>query len=170
MIYRPQFAYPTPEGCRDEEFVYNFDGSNTPLLAAGLSAGQIVEFIPLVFEQDAPFYLRGWKVGLVNVVTTICPPAVTTTFILPDFSIKLRDCYENDLMDGYVPACHSGFPMNPVTFNGAALPGPPVPLEREIYCPRGGTFYAFLIGGATLQNFNSVIISLHGVKRFKECH
>ena len=174
MSYRPQFAYATPPGCRDEDFVYYFDGSNVPLLAGGIAPGVEIDYIPLPLDQDAPFYWRGWKLGgLRNVQGPQgCPAVYPTTYQLPDFRIKLQDCYDNDLMDSMVNAAECGFPQNPVSFLSGLLTGPPIPLEPEIYCPRGGRLQAFIRGGGSLGGFgnlNFVSLSLYGVKRYKEC-
>jgi len=159
-MYRPQFAYPTPPGCRDEDFVYYFDGSNTPMLNKDISAGLVIEHIPLVLQQDAPFYWRGVKVDL--------RPGSGSGPTQPNISIRFRDCYQNDLMDNYIPATQWGFAMNPVKFNNGDYQGPPVPLESEVYCPRGGVL-EFFINSPVLANPSYVFVSLFGVKRFKEC-
>jgi len=159
-MYRPQFAYSTPPGCRDEEFVYYFDGSNTPMLATDVSPGLVIEHIPLVLQQDAPFYWRGVKVDL----RTGGGGGPTQ----PNISIRFRDCYQNDLMDNYIPATQWGFPQNPVTFNSGDYTGAPTPLESEIYCPRGG-YIEFFINAPVLAHPSYVFVSLFGVKRFKEC-
>ena len=181
MSYRPQFAYATPPGCRDEDFVYFFDGSNVPLLNQSLYANSEIPYIPLPLDQDAPFYWRGWKCGIRHLaVENVCPPvvpSVTVSYQLPDFQLKLRDCYDNDLMDSMVDATECGFPQNPLSFLSGLLTGPPVPLESEIYCPRGGVLQLFLRGGGTLGSptdthdiqFNFVSLSFYGVKRYKEC-
>lgn len=154
-MWRPQFAYPTPKGCRDEDFVYQFDASNTPMLAS-LAPGQDLPFIPLVLQQDASFYWRGWKISIRRTDGTI---------FSPDLSIKLRDPYQNDLSDGLVPAVEYGFVQNP----SQPFSQPPVLIDPEIFCPAGGTVTAFLLGGGTIDTSDAIIISLYGVKRFQEC-
>ena len=156
MMYRPQFAYSTLPGCKDEDFVYFFDGSNTPFLNQSVSALSI-PYIPLIMDQDAPFYWRGIKIDM-----------RTTGAVPPNVNVKLRDCYQNDLSDGLVPATQYGFPQNPVTFNGQNYTGAPVPLEPEIYCPRGGVILFFL-EAPTLANPSYLSVTLFGVKRFTGC-
>lgn len=163
-MYRPQFAYSTPPGCRDEEFTYFFDGSNTPLLNQDFT-GITVENIPLVLEQDAPFYWRGWKFA-VRAGAAGCPPVFSGAYDTPDMDIRLRDVYENDLQDTWVPATQYGFAMNPISFNGQLLTGPPFALGAEIYCPPGGVILLFLRGQS---NGFYPEIALYGVKRFKGC-
>jgi hypothetical protein len=156
MMYRPQFAYSTLPGCKDEDFVYFFDGSNTPFLNQSVSALSI-PYIPLILDQDAPFYWRGIKIDM-----------RTTGAVPPNVNVKLRDCYQNDLSDGLVPATQYGFPQNPVTFNGQNYTGAPVPLEPEIYCPRGGVIL-FFFEAPTLANPSYLSVTLFGVKRFTGC-
>lgn len=156
MMYRPQFAYSTLPGCKDEDFVYFFDGSNTPFLNQSVSALSI-PYIPLILDQDAPFYWRGIKIDM-----------RTTGAVHPNVNVKLRDCYQNDLSDGLVPATQYGFPQNPVTFNGQNYTGAPVPLEPEIYCPRGGVIL-FFFEAPTLANSSYLSVTLFGVKRFTGC-
>jgi hypothetical protein len=158
MIYRAQFAYPTPPGCRDEDFVYFFDGSFIPMLNQDVT-GLTLSNIPLPLQQDAPFYWRGLKVELRSAGGG---PAI------PDFYVKFQDCYLNDLSDGLVSAVTYGFAQNPVTFNNADYTGAPVPLEPEIYCPAGGLIQFFLKGPASGSPVYPMV-TLFGVKRFKDC-
>lgn len=167
-MYRPQFAYQTPDGCKDVEFAYFFDGSNTPLLYQDIS-GKRIDNIPLVMEQDAPFYWRGIKIGAQ--VSTSGPNGSVggiTNYAVPNVSVKFQDCYQNNLSDNLIPATHYGFPMNPIQFFHSMLTGPPFLLDPEIYCPPGGYILLFLraptLSGPTLLN-----VTLYGVKRFKDC-
>jgi hypothetical protein len=160
MIYRAQFCYATPPGCRDEDFVYYFDGSNTPMLDQNVS-GLALSHIPLPLEQDAPFYWRGIKVELRAVGGGPSPS-------IPDMYVKFRDCYLNFLSDGLVSAVTYGFAQNPVTFNNADYTGAPVPLEPEIYCPAGGLIEFFLQAPVSWQAIYP-LVTLFGVKRFKDC-
>lgn len=165
-MYRPQFAFSTPEGCRDEEFTYFFDANNTPMLGTDLytSAGLKLDNIPLVFEQDAPFYWRGIKVGM-----TRAAAEQPTTYVFPDLWMMFQDCYLNPLSDGLVPATQYGFPMNPLQFQNSLLTGPPVPLDPEIYCPKGGYLLLFLRTPPSLTGTALLNVTLYGVKRFKQC-
>ncbi len=166
-MFRPQFAYSTPAGCRDVPFIYTFDASNTPPLAIDIN-GKTIDYINLPMEQDAPFYWRGTKLGPLRVIVA----GVTTAYQLPNYSVYFRDCYDNDLHDGRVAAERGDWPMNPLAFNSSLLGGPPVPLENELYCPPGGVITAFLrvptltSGGG--QSY-STSFSLLGVKRYREC-
>jgi hypothetical protein len=169
MSYRGQFAYPTPPGCRDEDFVYSFDGSNVPMLGQNI-ATRTIENIPLPLDQDAPFYWRAIKVGLFLNITF--GESTITQYRTPNLSLWMKDCYENHLSDGYIPAPQYGFAQNPISFNGQLLTGPPMPLESEIYCPRGGVLWlnvkdnSIFTGSTGYYNF---LLTLWGVKRFKDC-
>lgn len=117
MSYRPQFAYPTPEGFQDEEFVQYFDSISNPALATVLAAGAEIRDIPLILDSNAEFHIRGIEVALEN---------------NNELGIQIRDPYGNYLSDGYVPAgAYSGQQLGDV---GAC----PVALESEIVCPPGG--------------------------------
>lgn len=160
-MYRPQFPYPTPEGCRDEEFVYFFDGDNTPLLNQSVAGQQILN-IPLVLQQDASFFWRGIKLGLYD--------SLISAYAFPNVDVQFQDCYQNMLSDDFVPASHYGFPMNPLSFNSSLLTGPPFILEPEIYCPPGGYILLFLQAPLINPVHTSFLnVSLYGVKRFKGC-
>lgn len=169
-IWRPQFAYPTPDGCTDEDFIYVFDGSNTPLLNQDISNKTLTN-IPLILDRDWPFYWRGWKVGAIRETTSNLP----NQYEIPNLSLQLQDCYLNNLSDGPVAAVLSGFPQNPLQlFNKhSVLSGPPVSLEPELYCPPGGyilvtTLTAPLLGGAGVNRYFASF-TLYGVKRLKAC-
>jgi hypothetical protein len=163
MIYRPQFPYATPPGCRDVDFVYFFDGSNTPLLNQDIS-GLTIPYIPLVLDQDTPFFWRGWKVNA-NRFTNGGAPG---NYQLPNFGVRWEDPYNNFLSDDYVPATMYGFPSNPWQVNNALLTGPPVPIS-EIYCPPGAVVTLYLKAGTLSPTSQFASVSLHGVKRYKEC-
>lgn len=163
MIYRPQFAYPTPPGCRDMDFVYFFDGSNTPFLNQNIS-GLTIPLIPLVMEQDAPFFWRATKINADRELNA----GVPDLYDLPKWSVKFLDCYDNPLSDDLVPATEYGYPSNPWTINRANLTGPPTP-HAEIYCPPGGVIHFFVSSPSFNSDSHFVSVSLHGVKRFKEC-
>lgn len=164
-MYRPQFPYVTESGCRYEDFVYYFDGSNVPMLNTSIS-GKRIENIPLPLEQDAPFLWRGVKVGATRVLSSGVPSA----YLSPNFNVRLRDCYDNDLSDDYVPATQYGFAENPLTFSSSLLTGPPAVLEPEIYCPPGGVIIAFLNCPTALGELSYFAsFALFGVKRVKEC-
>ena len=167
MIYRPQFAYATPPGCRDEDYTYFFDSSNTPAFNQNSSFLSLSN-IPLVLDKDAAFLLRAWKVGALRTVN-----GIPSGYVVPNVNLQLQDPYLNNLQDSQSPAIETGFPDNPVPITGGLLATPPVILEPEIYCPAGGCLLVSLTCGAVSggcgfsQGFFSLM--LYGVKRYKEC-
>jgi hypothetical protein len=165
-MYRPQFAYNTPAGCRDIPFVYTFDASNTPYLAADIN-GLTLDYIGLALEQDAPFYWRATQLGPLRIIVA----GVTSSYALPNYGVYFRDPYDNDLADTHVGAVRGWFP-GAMSISSAWLTGLPVPLESEIYCPPGGVINAFLkvpaldaSGGKSY----STSFNFYGVKRYREC-
>jgi hypothetical protein len=166
MIYRPHFPYATPIGCRDLDFTYYFDGSNTPQLNQNVSGLEIPN-IPLTLEQDAPFMWRGFKV---NADRELSGGTAPDTYVAPNWQVRFEDWAFNKLQDDYIAAVLTGFPQNPWSINRAKLTGPPVPFPCEIYCPPGSVQWFFLKAGSLSggdSHFASVC--LYGVKRYKEC-
>jgi hypothetical protein len=163
VIYRPQFAYTTPNGCRDLDFTYFFDGSNTPLLNQDIS-GLTVPYIPLILDQDCPFYWRGWKVNANRFANNGDP----STYQIPNIGVRWEDPYNNFLSDDYVPAAMYAFPSNPWSINSAQLTGAPVPIS-EIYCPPGSVVTLYLKAGTLGETPQYPSVCLYGVKRYKEC-
>jgi len=166
-MYRPQFAYQTPDGCRDEDFIYFFDGSNTPALANDISNTSPFQ-IPLQLQQDAPFFWRGVKVNAIRETTNGNP----AQYEAPNITVQFQDCYQNNLSDDLVPATQYGFSIVPVALNSGFILGAPVPLEGDIYCPPGGTVYVSITApplGSLPVNKYFVSLALYGVKRFKRC-
>ena len=148
-MFRPQFAYPTPAGYRDEQFHYAFDSFNTPLLSGTVAAGALVSLIPLVLQTDAPFFARGIKVATVGG---------------SNLKIQFKDPWGNYLSSAPLPI---NLYVNP---GGAAGPGfSPVVIEPEIQCPAGGIFWVWLqnTSGAPVA---APAISFYGVKRYKETY
>ena len=167
-MYRPQFAYETPPGCRDEEFTYFFDGSNTPMLAQNFN-GQTVNNIPLVLQQDAPFYWRGIKIQMAFFESPEGPPVFSHFIAPPQTFLKFQDCYQNDLSGGFLRATEYGFGQNPWTIGPDTVPtGPPFLLDPEIYCPAGG-YILLSIMNVLPANIVRLEVALLGIKRFREC-
>ena len=167
-MFRPQFAYSTPDGCDDQDFVYTFDGSNTPQLFTDIS-GKTISNIPLLLQRDAPFYWRGIK--LATLVSTSGPNGSAggiTSYSFPNVNVKFQDPYLNDLSDGLVPATQYAFPQNPLNFNNSLLTGPPYVLDPEIYCPAGG-YILFFLQAPVLSSPTLLSVTLYGVKRIKGC-
>lgn len=154
-MYRPQFAYSTPEGCEDQRCHYSFDASNTPFLVGALAAGRFLSKIPLPMDSDADFYLRGFQLEASGL------------------TLRLEDCYGNPLSDSgnLIPAAGTQFN----DFEAPALYGESdgagvVALESDewgVFCPRGGVLCLYLFNATAAPiNLSSIIVNLHGVKRY----
>lgn len=116
-MYRPQFAYETPQGFEDEPFEYWFDKNTVAALGSKLTSGQQLTDIPLQLDPDADFYWRAIKI----------------TASSNDFYIRFRDPYGNYLSD-YIPGYnYVGSP----TVAQAPFGSTPVVLDSEIECPAG---------------------------------
>jgi hypothetical protein len=63
-VFRPQFPFPpAPPGFSWQPCVYQYDGTNTPVLGTLLlSSGQVSGHIPLHTDKDAPFLLMAIRV------------------------------------------------------------------------------------------------------------
>ena len=146
MSYRPQFPYfPAGEGCDDQRCHYSFDGSNTPALVS-VAAGAVLSKIPLLMDQDAPFFWRALQVSATGLL------------------IRIEDCNGNPLLpsDAVLDSsfwCETG---------GAGL----VPLESDIwgiFCPAGGGLFLY-VSNLTAGAITDLVITLHGVKRYSEAN
>jgi hypothetical protein len=119
VIYRPHFAYPTPLGCRDEQFEYYYDTSNMVVTSVP-ALGPLFSVIFGPLDKDAEFRWRGVRIGLNR-----------TAYGL---AVMWRDAMGNQLSDAPVNielyAIGAGFANN---FGG----GVSVPWEEEIICPPG---------------------------------
>ena len=145
--YRPQYAYPTPKGFRDEQFHYSFDGFNTPLLNQNVAANSTIANIPLVLQTDAPFLMRGIKVS----------PQVKSQLL-----IQFKDPWGNYLSTGLLPIALYASPPG-----GSYVGYPPLIFEPEIKCPIGGVWWVWLQNG-TNGALAAPEISFYGVKRYRD--
>jgi hypothetical protein len=149
MRYRPHFAYPAPpQGIVEEDFLAYFDPTIIAVLGQSLAASQTVFDIPLQFQRDAAYSIRGIKL---NVVAS------------NPIGLYFKDAFSKPLSesDVYIPA--SSYESNPQ----GAYPGSlVVPFEPEIQNPAGATmflsFQNLLATTATL----SIAIVFFGIKRY----
>jgi hypothetical protein len=151
MIYRPQYAYPTPRGFTDEQFSYTFDQSNTPFLNSGnLASGSFIQNIPLPLDRDAAFLWRGFTILGVNDTD-------------PVMAVRFRDAAGNYLSDDFVPIDLYARPL------GLAIVGTlTVIWEPQIECPAGGMLWVDLKNQSNgAVNTNLVRLTLDGAKRRK---
>jgi hypothetical protein len=149
LMFRPQFAYPTPLGYEDKDFINYFDYTNTNLLNnAALVSGALVQNIPLVGLQDAPFAWRATEIqGLRG-----ADPVVAVLF---------KDCYGNPQSDDFVPIDLYRKP------SGIAIVGTlPVAMEPDGFMPAGSVVWLSIKNQtASTQDLTKVRISMYGVKR-----
>lgn len=141
-MYRPQFPFPTPDNCRDEQFSYSFDSTNTPLLGQAVLANSQTRGVPLVTQSDAPFIWRGMR------------------FEASDLDLRTQDPWGNFLEDDYTPINLYVAPseVNPA---GALV----VTWEPGIYCPPGAVIL-LNFRNATAGDLTPGRIALLGLKRF----
>lgn len=149
-MFRPQFAYATPPGYKDQDFQYSFDGNtNTPLLSGNINSGVLIQNIILPLQPDEVFLWRGWKVQ--------------------SYSISFMPLYIQwrDPMGNYLSLC-------PVPVAHIALPGgiagygfETVPIEPEIPCPAGSNVLCSLYNASPAPTQLPRVV-LYGVKRGPE--
>lgn len=158
MIYRPQFAFSTPPGFRDEAFHYSFDSTNVPALGATIPSGGLVANLTFQMQNDAEFILRSIKVtGSGSERGGLTQTAVS------DLALQIKDPFGQYLSASFLPiSCY-------LTGGGEAIVGRMfIPFESEIRCPRSGFFEVFLYnptaGGLLPPSF-----TFYGVKRYQEC-
>ena len=150
-MYRPQFAYPTPDNCFDQRFHYAYDQSNTPYLTTTLAAGAHTGRIPLQMDQDAPFFFLGLQqAGISGLQIRLETP----------HGEPLSDSGNVQETTNYVyPALYS-------QTDGAAL----VTLESDawgIFCPRGGVLNLYLNNPTAAPiDLTGGQLTLHGKKRY----
>jgi hypothetical protein len=147
-MYRPEFAYPTPDGFVDQDCDQYFDSNTTPFLAQ--STPNLISNIPLQLDKDADFLWRGVKIPILDYQG------------IQNVAIQLRAPGGRYITADFVPIWLFGIQVN----QGDGLTGGPgCVLEPGIYCPKGSVILLDTLGigngGATLLE-----IVLTGVKRW----
>lgn len=137
--YIPSYAMysKAPEGYHDEvfEYCFTFQATFTPPLASSSQANQFN--VPLTFDPDADFYLRG--------IAVLIDGAPSGTQRI-DFSIRIRDPWGRPLDDNFVPMqvyATNPFPDGPFPGIAGAPSATPVP---ELYCPKSCVMYMDMEG------------------------
>ena len=158
-MYRPQFPFPTPKDCVDEDVVYVFNANNLPVLGNAIAGGTQLLNIPLNLDPDAPFLWRGFMTQSGN-------PGI-------GLAIQFRDPSGNLLSDGFVPIPIYSVPAgsnNPLGISGNQ--GTPVLLEADagegqgaIFCPAGATIQINFYN-PTGSPITPPTILFSGVKRY----
>lgn len=147
MSYRPQFAFFTPPGFRDEQFHYSFDSTNTPGLSQTIAAGATLRNIALQTQQDAEFICRALKIQ-----SGTSPSAL---------NIQIKNSFDRLLSVGQTPI------YDLYTPSGAAIVGSFwVPFEDEMRCP-AGAFLELFITNLTSGTLSCPALSFYGVKRYR---
>ncbi len=147
MIYRPQFAYPTPDGFRDQDSDQFFDSVAVPQLAAG--GANPIYSIPLTLDPDAEFRWRGVKFDHVDAA---------------NIGVRFRDPWNNYLSDDFIPIWLAFISPSSDELTG----GQCCVFEPEIICPAKSVVFVDFISYDTvpwLSGGPSPIV-LCGVKRF----
>ena len=112
MSFRPQFAFETPQGFKDEDFNYVYSAQNTPALVMGLLPGQTVLDVALPLELGAEYCIRSIEV--------IDPSGFG--------GFRFRDAFGTLLSEA------GAFVRSPLAFQPS--PGC-IALEPELVCPGG---------------------------------
>jgi len=162
--YSPQWAYPpAPAGFQDWPWNYIFDFSADQPGGNGFVPGTIIQSLPLQFDDDADFLLRGmWGSDNPDYFGGNLDPALTSTFF------QLRETNGRYLSDGPVAL------PNLAALQAQADPWPstgsPAPCEPEIPVPAGGAMAVDIqvCSDPTLPIARPVLV-LVGVKRYRRC-
>lgn len=120
-MYRPEFAFPTPEGYVDEVFTYYFDATNTPALNRTFASGEQSLNIPLLMQQDAPFI---WLATLIDDPDNV-------------LGVQFQDPNRNFLSDSFVPVNLSYAGCSPTP----GVPGNNCVTQDPVVCPAGSVIY-----------------------------
>ena len=147
-MYRPQFAYATPDGYQDQDFSYSFDGkSNTPLLAGTISPGVFIQNIVLPLQPDEVFIWRGTKV-------------ISYALSVQTLYIQFKDPMGNYLSPAPVPISHIVLPSGVANWGNST-----VPMEPEIPCPAGSNITVYIQNPSAGNTELLPRIVLYGIKR-----
>ena len=112
MIYRPHFAYGTPEGCQDESYEYYFDITVQPGETPAVVIGPL--------DKDAEYRWRGIRLN---------SDAAVGQEVAVQFRAPFGDLLSDDLVNIQI------YGEGP--FNGGG--GQAVAFDEEIICPPGCT-------------------------------
>lgn len=146
-MYRPQFAWKTPDGYQDQDFSASFDGNtNTPLLQGMIASGVFLQNIILPLQPDQFFLWRGWKVQSYSI-------------IFLNLFFQFKDPAGNYLSPAPVPAGHQVVPPGRAGFGFQTIP-----IEPEIPCPAGSNIVCYIVNPTPVPVQLPRVV-LYGVKR-----
>jgi hypothetical protein len=141
--YKPQWAYPTPDGFRDEIYLYPFSFT---VLADGKTPALN---LPMQLDDDVPTILRA-------ILFPNCSPN-PSSFDFPAF-VRIRDSNNNPLSDGLILAAGVYGLSGAENQNAFGFP-----FEPEIACAPGGTIvFDFLVasnGGVAQHEFGAIALN-----------
>jgi hypothetical protein len=149
MSYRPQYAYPSPQSSIvEEDFLALFDSTIIPILGQNIAGNQAVNDIPLQFQRDAAYSIRGLKLN------------VTAS---EDIGVAFKNAFNNPISESDIYIAATSYEANP----SAALPGSTVVVfEPELPMPAGATMFLSFknLTGSTATLSISVVF--FGIKRY----
>lgn len=149
MIYRAQFAFPTPPGFQDVESEQFFDFQSNPGLSQSPPNPSPIYNIPLTLDPDAEFRWRGVKFDHTNNA---------------NIGFRFRDPYGNYMASDFVPVWLLFIsPSNTLTTGG-----PCNILEPEVICPKNSVIMLDVISydATPWTSGGPSPICLYGVKRY----
>jgi hypothetical protein len=149
MRYRPQYAYPAPPpGIVEEDFLAYFDPTIIAVLGQSLGASQTVFDIPLQFQRDAAYSIRGLKLEVLST---------------NPIGLYFKDAFAKPISESDIYISTNAYESNP----SAAYPGSlVVPFEPELQNPAGATlFLSFQNLLATTTTLNIAVV-FFGIKRY----
>jgi hypothetical protein len=149
MSFRPQFVFPVPPDCRDEQFHYFFDSLTTPALSGTIPTLGTVDSIPLLLQPDTEFHWRGIKISGDDGSS---------------LAVMFQDPYGHFLSDTYVPANAYAVPSGIGNLIGSQT----VPQESAIICPPGGVIWIYLQNPTAGTYTIDIEVTLLGVKRIRD--
>lgn len=155
MIYRPHFAYDTPENCTDEAYEYYYD--LTSVVSVTIPIGGTVPSVLLgPIDKDAPFHWRGFRIQ-----SNSDPEAIDNL----DRGVQFR--VNGELL--------SDAPINLALyaqgagFAGQFQGGQSVVWDEEIVLPPGAVIestWSAEIAGMTVDVLPYAGVTLWGIKRY----
>jgi hypothetical protein len=149
MRYRPQYAYPAPPpSLVEEDFLALFDSTTVPILGQSLAASQAINDIPLQFQRDAAYSIRGLKLNVVaaNLI-----------------GVAFKDAFNNPISESDIFISSSAYQSNPSgIFPGSTV----VVFEPQLEQPAGATMFLSFQNLAASTSTLSLSVVFFGIKRY----
>jgi hypothetical protein len=163
LIYRPEFAYSTPPGFRDQEFEHFYDTTSTPGFNPATGTQSVLN-IPLNIDTDAEFRWRGIRLKFTDSDEDLSGIAnIGLRWRTPEGAYLSPSSDTSPF--GFVPVYLAYItPKNDNNVNG----GMSCIIEPEIICPAASVvwldMFSFDLGVSGYLQF----LWLTGVKRFSD--